>query len=60
MSTARFALIIGFALGVVATFGGFGYLVIVAVFAAVGWAVGRVLEGKLDLQSLLGQTSDRK
>jgi hypothetical protein len=60
MSTSRFALLVGLALGVVATFGGFGYLIIVAVFTAVGWAVGRVLDGKLDLQSLLPQSSDRR
>ncbi len=60
MTTSRFALVIGLALGVVATFGGFGYLIIVAVFTAVGWAAGLVLEGKLDLQSMLGQTTDRR
>jgi hypothetical protein len=60
MTTSRFALVIGLALGVVATFGGFGYLVVVAVFAVVGWGVGLVLEGKLDLQSMLGQTIDRR
>jgi hypothetical protein len=60
MTTSRFALVIGLVLGVVATFGGFGYLVIVAVFAAVGWGVGLVLEGKIDLQSVLGSATDRR
>lgn len=60
MSTSRFALIVGLVLGVVATFGGFGYVVIVAVFAAVGWGVGLVVEGKLDLRSLLGQAAARR
>lgn len=60
MTTSRFALVIGLVLGVVATFGGFGYLIIVAVFTAVGWGVGLVLEGKLDLRSMLGQTTDRR
>ncbi len=60
MTTSRFALVIGLVLGAVATFGGFGYLIIVAVFAAVGWGVGLVLEGKLDLQSMLGSATDRR
>lgn len=60
MTTSRFALVIGLVLGVVATFGGFGYLIVVAVFAVIGWGVGLVLEGKLDLQSMLGQTTDRR
>lgn len=60
MTTSRFALVIGLVLGVVATFGGFGYLIIVAVFTVVGWGVGLVLEGKLDLRSMLGQTTDRR
>lgn len=60
MSTTRFALLVGLALGVVATFGGVGYLVIVAVFTVVGWAVGMVLEGKLDVPSLAGRVADRR
>ena len=60
MSTSRFALVIGLVLGVVATFGGFGYLVIVAVFTAVGWLVGRVLEGKLDVSSIAGRYTERR
>ena len=60
MTTSRFALVIGLVLGAVATFGGFGYLIIVAVFAAVGWGVGLVLEGKVDLASVLGSATDRR
>jgi hypothetical protein len=60
MTTSRFALVIGLVLGAVATFGGFGYLVVVALFTAIGWAVGLVLEGKLDLRSMVGQATDRR
>lgn len=60
MTTSRFALVIGLVLGAVATFGGFGYFIIVAVFAAVGWGVGLVLEGKVDLASVLGSATDRR
>lgn len=59
MTTSRFALVIGLVLGTVAAFGGFGYLLIAIVFTAGGWAVGLVLEGKLDLQSMLGRTTER-
>ncbi len=60
MSTSRFALLVGLALGIVATFGGFGYLVIVAVFTVAGWAVGMALDGKVDVQSLLGRVSSQR
>lgn len=59
MSTSRFALVIGLVLGTVAAFGGFGHLVIAAVFLVLGWGVGLTLEGKLDVRSLLGQSVDR-
>ena len=57
MSTTQSALFVGLILGIVATFGGFGYFLVVLVFGAIGLVVGRVLEGKLDLRSLTGQSS---
>lgn len=60
MNTSRFALLVGLVLGIVATFGGFGSFVLVAVLAGVGWVVGRVLEGQLDVAALLGQSRDRR
>jgi len=57
MSTTQTALFVGLVLGIVATFGGFGYFLVVLVFGVVGLVVGRVLEGKLDLRSLTGQSS---
>ena len=57
MSTTQTALFVGLVLGIVATFGGFGTFVVVLVFGAIGLVVGRVLEGKLDLRSLTGQSS---
>ncbi len=59
MSTTQAALFVGLALGIVATFGGFGPFLVVLVFGAVGLLVGRVLEGKLDLGTLTGRSSDR-
>ena len=60
MSTSQFAVIVGIALGVVAVFAGFGSFVIVLLFALVALVIGRLLEGKLDLKSLAGQTSERR
>ncbi|MEO6998920.1 MAG: hypothetical protein ABI112_12625 [Terracoccus sp.] len=60
MSTSRYAVIVGLVLGYVAAFGGFGRFVLVGVFAAVAWGIGLALEGKLDVTSLLGRSSDRR
>ncbi len=57
MSTTQTALFVGLVLGIVATFGGFGSFLVVLVFGAIGLVVGRVMEGKLDLRSLTGQSS---
>lgn len=59
MTTTQTALFVGLVLGAVATFGGFGSFLVVLVFGAVGWLVGRVLEGKLDLAALTGRSRDR-
>ena len=60
MSTSRYAVLVGLVLGYVAAFGGFGYFLLVGVFAAVAWGIGLTLEGKLDVGSLLGRSSDRR
>lgn len=60
MSTSQFAVIVGIALGVVAVFAGFGSFVIVLLFAVVALVIGRILEGKLDLRALVGQTAERR
>ena len=46
-------LVVGAGLGFALVFGGFNGLVIVAVFAAVGLLVGRVIDGELDLTDYL-------
>jgi uncharacterized membrane protein len=47
--------IIGLALGLALAFGSFGQMLIVALFAAVGFVVGKVLEGDLDLSPYLSR-----
>ena len=60
MSTSQFAVIVGIALGVVAVFGGFVSFLIVLLLAAAGLVIGRMLEGKLDLRSLVGRSTERR
>lgn len=60
MSTSRYAVLVGLVLGTVANFGGFGAFVLVGVFGAIAWGIGLTLEGKLDIGSLLGRSSDKR
>ncbi|MET4097703.1 hypothetical protein [Arthrobacter sp. UYCu712] len=59
MSTTRWCLAVGLVLGIVLAFGGFTALVIALLFGLIGLVVGRVAEGKLDLQALFGKASSR-
>ncbi|KTR35382.1 MULTISPECIES: hypothetical protein [Rothia] len=60
MNTTRFGLLVGLVLGIVAAFGTFSMFLIVVLFGAIGLVVGLVLEGRLDLRSLMGKSSDRR
>lgn len=55
MNSTTLGLLTGLTLGVTAAFGGFGAFLIVLVLAAVGLAVGRILDGKLDLSQFTGR-----
>ena len=46
---------IGLALGLALAFGSFGQMLIVALFAAVGFVVAKVLDGDLDLSPYLSR-----
>ncbi len=59
MSATQLGLLVGLALGVVAAFGGFGAFMIVAGLGAIGWVVGRVLDGRLDLTAVFGRPGRR-
>jgi hypothetical protein len=59
MSTTRWCLAVGLVLGIVLAFGGFTALVIAVLFGLIGLVVGRIAEGKLDLQALFGKASSR-
>jgi hypothetical protein len=60
MNTTALGLITGLILGLTAAFGGFSQFLIVVIFGALGLAVARLIEGKLDLSALTGRARARK
>lgn len=52
-------LLVGLVLGLAGAFGGFGAFVLVAVLGAVGFLVGKVLQGQIDVSSYLPGGNDR-
>jgi hypothetical protein len=55
MTRTTLGTIIGLALGLALAFGSFGQMLIVALFAAAGFAVAKVLDGDLDLSPYLSR-----
>ena len=55
MTRTALGTVIGLALGLALAFGSFGQMFIVALFAAVGFIVAKVLEGDLDLSPYLSR-----
>jgi hypothetical protein len=55
MSTTRFATIIGLVIGAVWALTGFGGAVLSGLSAAVGFLVGQVLTGRIDLNEYVGR-----
>ena len=53
MKTTHLALLVGLFMGAVLAFGSFADFILVALCGVVGWAVGRYLEGRVDVQSIL-------
>jgi hypothetical protein len=53
MTRTTLGVVIGLALGLALAFGSFGQMLIVALFAVIGFVVAKVLEGDLDLSSYL-------
>ncbi|MER7194290.1 hypothetical protein [Streptomyces flaveolus] len=60
MSSAVIGMIAGMALGFAGYFGGFGAFLLVAALGAVGFVVGRFLEGDMDLGDLFRARDDRR
>ena len=55
MNRVSLATIVGLVLGLTVVFASFGHMLVVAVFAAVGYGVAKVLDGDLDLSSLVNR-----
>jgi hypothetical protein len=55
MTRTTLGTIIGLALGLALAFGSFGQMLIVALFAAVGFVVAKVLDGDLDVSPYLSR-----
>lgn len=51
MTASRFATLVGLALGAVWAFEGFGDFIIAGIVTAVGFIVGLVLEGRIDIDT---------
>ncbi len=60
MSLALIGMIAGMALGFAGYFGGFGAFLLVAALGAVGFVVGRFVEGDLDLGDFFRSRGDRR
>jgi hypothetical protein len=55
MTRTTLGIVIGLALGLALAFGSFGQMLIVALFAVIGYIVAKVLEGELDLSPYLSR-----
>jgi ABC-type sulfate transport system permease component len=60
MSMSVVGLIAGMALGFAGYFGGFGAFLLVAALGAVGFVVGRFLEGDLEIGDFFRARDDRR
>ncbi|MFF4830930.1 hypothetical protein [Streptomyces sp. NPDC001315] len=60
MSMAVVGMIAGMALGFAGYFGGFGAFVLVAALGAIGFVVGRFLEGDLEAGDFFRTRGDRR
>ncbi len=56
MQTSTVALFVALILGLVLELEGFGAMVVVAVIGAVGYVVGKVIQGDVDLGELIDRT----
>ncbi len=60
LSPATIGLLIGAGLGVVAVAFGFWAMILVALLAAIGFGIGRAVEGKLDVRGVADALRGRR
>ena len=53
MNRISLGVLVGMALGFAVVFGSFGDMLVVALFAALGYGVAKIVDGDLDLSSIL-------
>ncbi|HEY5821279.1 MAG TPA: hypothetical protein VIT20_04855 [Propionibacteriaceae bacterium] len=60
MSRTTTALFVGLVLGLTAAFGTFGSFVIVLLFGAIGLIIGMILDGRINVQALIGRATEKR
>lgn len=60
MSRTMIGLVVGLVLGLTAAFGSFAAFVTVLAFGAVGLVVGLALDGRIDVQGLVGRANEKR
>ena len=60
MSRTATALFAGLLLGLAAAFGDFETFVVVLLFGVIGLVVGLVLDGKINVQGLIGRATEKR
>ena len=60
MNRVSLATIVGLALGLALVFGSFGDMLIVGLFAAIGYLIAKLLDGDLDLSMLRGRAESER
>jgi hypothetical protein len=60
MTRTTLAIVVGLALGLAVAFGSFGQMLIVALFAVMGFVVAKILDNDLDLGSYLARWRDSR
>jgi hypothetical protein len=60
MTRTTLGIVIGLVLGLALAFGSFGQMLIVALFAVIGFIVAKVLEGDLDLSPYLSRRRESR
>ena len=59
MNRVSLATITGLVLGLTVVFANFGYMLVVALFAAIGYVAAKVVDGDVDLSALIDRNRDR-
>ncbi len=59
MSRTTAALFVGLILGLAAAFGTFETFVVVLLFGVIGLVIGMVMDGKINVQALIGRATEK-